>query len=520
MKKTPFLLLTILATVGCSSIKNQNKHLNDLISEENLKSDVDFVNNKLQKLQPKLYWYISKKDLDYKFDSLKSTITKPMTSKEFYRKLSPVVSEIKQGHTAVYPIEKQRTKKENKIFAQKGTGPFSQFDFEVNDNKLYVLKNKSYDKTIKPGSEVVAINGKNVSSLIQEYKTLFSSDGYNKTFHDRRLNRDFSSFFIYDNGILDSLKYDFKYNDTIRTVSIKRRVVDSLKTKPNETKKKLTAQEKAQIKLRIKHNSVYGYNPNTKTYNRNLKFIEKDSSVAVMSIKSFSIGNYKAFYDQSFRKINRLGSKALIIDLRNNFGGGLSEIAYLYTYLADSTFTFMDKSQVVSKTSLLKADYFKGASLSTKLVRTFVSPFYYSYMFFAVHKKADGNYYYSTQTKPRKVNPNAFKGKIYVLINGASFSASSIISSNLKGSKRAVFVGEETGGTYNGTVAGRMPTFKLPNSYLNLKLGLMLNAPHHKTEVEGRGIFPDKEIIPTLEDRIKGNDPEMEWILEDIKTKQ
>jgi hypothetical protein len=46
----------------------------------------------------------------------------------------------------------------------------------------------------------------------------------------------------------------------------------------------------------------------------------------------------------------------------------------------------------------------------------------------------------------------------------------------------------------------------------------MMMAPHHKTEIKGRGIFPDKEIIPTLEDRLKGNDPELSWILKDIKS--
>ncbi len=139
-------------------------------------------------------------------------------------------------------------------------------------------------------------------------------------------------------------------------------------------------------------------------------------------------------------------------------------------------------------------------------------------MFFTVHKDKNGKNIYATQTKPQKVNKNSFKGKVYVLINGMSFSASSIISSNLKGSKRATFVGEETGGAYNGTVAGFMPLVKLPNSELKIRIGLMLIAPHYKTEINGRGIFPDVPITPTLQDRIKGNDPEMDWILNDIKS--
>jgi hypothetical protein len=57
-------------------MKEHDKHINNLISEKELKADVDFIYKKLQRLQPKLYWYISKNELDYKFDSLKNTITK------------------------------------------------------------------------------------------------------------------------------------------------------------------------------------------------------------------------------------------------------------------------------------------------------------------------------------------------------------------------------------------------------------------------------------------------------------
>ena len=83
-------------------------------------------------------------------------------------------------------------------------------------------------------------------------------------------------------------------------------------------------------------------------------------------------------------------------------------------------------------------------------------------------KNTEGKYFYATsESKPLSIKPQAFQGKVYVLINGGSFSASCILSSNLQGSKRAVFVGEETGGTYNGTVAGRMPLLELPNSKLS-----------------------------------------------------
>jgi hypothetical protein len=77
-----------------------------------------------------------------------------------FLKKNPIVAAVRQGHTYLYPASTQMTKKETST-EEKGTGPFSQFDFDYFDNKLYVKKNKSYDTSIKAGSEVIAVNGIN-----------------------------------------------------------------------------------------------------------------------------------------------------------------------------------------------------------------------------------------------------------------------------------------------------------------------------------------------------------------------
>jgi C-terminal processing protease CtpA/Prc len=520
MKKILLLAASVLLFIQCNSVKNHNQHLADLKTQKQLKYDVDYAYKKLQDLHPDLYWYISKADLDYKFDSLKATIDKPMTGLDFYKKISPVIASVRQGHMSVIPDTKWFTKRESKALVDKGIGPFSQFEFDIFNGKIYVIKNKSYDKSIKPGSEVVAINNTNLADLLKRYAAWFTSDGFNQTFKNTRLGKNFPLFYSNENGIQDSLVYSFKYHDSIQTAIIKRRIVDSVKTDTGQKpeKKRITAAEKEKLKAEKKKKALYGYNEMTKLYNRNLKFTESDSSIAIMKIHGFSIGNASAFYKQSFEKISQYKTKTLIIDIRDNPGGSLYEIADLYGYLSDSTYVFSDKSEVASKTSLLHADYLKGGSLGTKALKAVFAPLYYGYMFFKVHKNEDGKFYYSTtDSKPHQKKTEAFNGKVYVLINGGSFSASCILSSNLKGSKRAYFVGQETGGAYNGTVAGRMPIITLPNSKIQVHVGLMLIAPHYKSEIEGRGIFPDKEIIPTLQDRLTDNDPEMNWVMEDIK---
>jgi C-terminal processing protease CtpA/Prc len=262
---------------------------------------------------------------------------------------------------------------------------------------------------------------------------------------------------------------------------------------------------------------VNGYNADSKNYNRYLVFIEKDSGVAIMKIRSFSKGNFRPFYKESFREIESYKSNTLILDLRDNGGGRLSEIVDLYSYLSDSTFVFLDKSEVVSKSSLMEGAYFNGGSFGLKILKAIYAPILYSYLLLTVHKESDGKNYYATHARPNKVKEGAFRGKIYVMINGGSFSASSLISSNLKSSKRVTFVGQETGGAFNGTVAGFMPVVKLPHSKLKIRIGIMAMAPHNKTEIKGHGIIPDKEIITTLKDRLQENDPELNWILDDIK---
>lgn len=509
MKKAFFLTFFSFLFLQCSSVKEHNTHLNDLISEQELKEDVDFTYKKLQDFQPRLYWYISKKELDYKFDSLKTTITKPMTSFEFYKKLSPVVGSVRQGHLFVSPSIKILSKSEKKALKKKGTSPFSQFDFQIINDKMYIIKNKSDNKTIQTGTEVIAVNGKNVNELIPVYYKLFASDGYNTTFKRKWMPVLFPKFYNYENGNQDSIHYTFKQNDSLKVICIKRK-------KTEDTAKSLSAKTK---KISKKDKNTYGYNNLTKTNNRDLKFLEKDSSIALLKIKNFALGKPSRFYKESFNKIQLNKTKTLIIDLRDNTGGSLKEIVNLYSYLSDSTFIFIDPIQVVSKTALVEKTPFTNSSLLSKIL---ITPIYAPIAFFKTHKDKNGNYYssfYSSSYKPKTINKKAFKGKVYVMINGSTFSAASIISSNLKGSKRATFVGEETGGAYNGTVAGIMPTIKLPNSEVKIKIGLGAITPFYKTTIEGRGIFPDKEITPTIADYVNGIDPELNWILEDIKNK-
>ena len=69
----------------------------------------------------------------------------------------------------------------------------------------------------------------------------------------------------------------------------------------------------------------------------------------------------------------------------------------------------------------------------------------------------------------------------------------------------------------NRVGVGIMPLVALPNSKIPLRLGLMDIKTINQTDAVGRGVFPDKEIIQTLQDKINNKDPEVDWILIDSK---
>ena len=89
MKKL-FTVLILIIVYSCQSVKKNNLFLEKKIPVEELKKDVDFTYQKLQRFHPNLYWYISKENLDHKFDSLKTAIQKPLTPNDFFFKLKNI----------------------------------------------------------------------------------------------------------------------------------------------------------------------------------------------------------------------------------------------------------------------------------------------------------------------------------------------------------------------------------------------------------------------------------------------
>ena len=528
------LLLAISITLllaSCASIEKHNLQITKLHSVEDLQEDTDKFYTQLKRNHPHLYQFTSKDVLDYKFDSLKTAIVKPMNSRTFYKQLAKVSKYVGQGHMSVSPPSKQFTRKERKQL-NKMEFAINNLDFEYLDNTLFVTNAREAD-TVLINSEVLKIEEENTSDLIKKYKQLIASDGYNTTFHNRVVGTRFMSYYVKDKGRFDSLTLTFKNSDSTFIKKYKRVLKDAfVKSKDSVTKdstalkpiKKLTKAEKKAKKLeqnqKYKDNRTYGYNPIRKENTRNLNFVGKDSTIALMKIRGFKGGKYKWFYEEVFTTLDSLKTETLIIDLRNNFGGSLKEIAVLYSYLTDKNFTFINPSEVNSRIPVLKSVMSNSNSITTNAFIGILSPIILVHNVIKTSKKEGKLYYNFKVSKAQEPSPKNFKGKIYVLINGNSFSASSILSTKLKEDKRAIFVGEETGGAHNGTVAGIYKIYELPNTKIKARIGLMHIDTPYKISPDGYGVQPDVVVLPNYEDRLNTIDPELEWVLKDVRIKK
>lgn len=489
---------------SCASIRKHNEQRASCIPPEQLKEDIDYAYLKLKQMHPQLYWYIPKQELERKFDSLKQTINEPLTPLQFYFKLQPVIAGIREGHLSLRIPRKRFTKKEIKKLEHK-TGLFSRFEYYIADNRMYIIQNRDSIENIQPGTEILSINSTPVSDYIKKYKNLISSDGYNTTFQPYFLKDLFFNYYTAEHGLSDKATIETLYNGEKKTLTLRREIKSDTDLEKDKEMKKRTPEKK-----------MNDYVAASNSYNRSFKFLDKDSTIAYIKVKSFSREYSDEFYKKTFSKIKDAKSSYLIIDVRNNYGGSLYEINNLYSYLANEPFTLIKPSQVTSRDIPLRTNYFRKSSALEFAFKSIAYPSYFFAQAFSTYKK-DGKVFYKMKAdKPTKPNKEAFQGRVFVLINGGSFSASSIITAKLKNDKRATLVGEETGGANDGTVAGFYSYQKLPNSEIKFPIGLLLVQPNINFSDSKKGVVPDVVVKESIQDIIERKDPQLDWIRSEI----
>ena len=193
----------------------------------------------------------------------------------------------------------------------------------------------------------------------------------------------------------------------------------------------------------------------------------------------------------------------LIIDLRWNNGGNMRFAEYLFSFFIDSTHRYYNDAEIKQPVMEGVAKYGRSRNMKPMMEKQL-----------GVLEPKNGVYYLPGDkfmvdpTKPQ------FKGELYLLTNGFSFSATSAFISQVQENDFGYVVGETPGGAFAGVNAGPPMMVELPNSKIRLYyriIGTRYNVEANKVSTK-----VDFKVDYTLESFTTGKDVQMEYVLERI----
>jgi hypothetical protein len=438
--------------------------------------DIDYTEKYLTKFHPDPYRYISKDSLHAFIARIKARIDTPLNEMQLRYCIKRIVVKIGCGHTDAAASKKyaKAVKKINRPVLPLNV-------FVTDSNKLVVLNNLSSDTTIKPGDEILSIGNRAVSAILKTMYATITTDGYNQTLK-KQVSR-YNSF---------KYHYSFCHGFTLDYIA-------KIKHHDNQiTSHKLLGISTLKDTLILpKRDSLI---PIYKTKTCNYSIIAHKKPIAVIDINSFRGRHWRRFMKRSFRNIKKNKIEHLVIDLRDNGGGQINLGLHLLSYLIDKK-TVLPFDKKINSTAL-NPKYKMGLMRPVPFLFTFKLP--------VRIKNGKLRHYFIGFPKKGK----QYKGQIYVLINGKSFSMSGVTASYLKYKSNAIVIGEETGANIAGSNAAISGKIILPNS--KVIVFIPLYHLYHDIDVknDGRGLMPDHPTKYTKDDILNGEDVDLKKVKE------
>ncbi|RYG52483.1 MAG: peptidase S41 [Chitinophagaceae bacterium] len=470
-----------LASCSVSRVSSERK-----FPAKQLKEDFSIFQGALEESHPSLYWFTPKEKMDAAFSEVYSHLNDSMTERQFRTHLLKVITSIRCGHTSI-----NYSKRFSRYLDTAGLKLFP-LGFKVWKDTLAVTANLNRkDSIFRRGTVVKSINNYSSKQLIDTFFNYITGDGYSQAGRYQTLST-FGTFgVLYKNvlGLTDSFAITYvtpEGSDAVATIPVYKPVKDSVEVSDSLKPEKYSQRDRRTLRR------------------FSTRHVQVDTSLnsAYMLLNTFSTGtNLRKFFRTSFKNIDRLGLKHLVIDVRSNGGGEAGNSTLLTQYLTDHKFKVGDSLYAVKRSSKYR-DYIK------------FQPIYWLITSVITHKRSDGNFhfgYYERHTF-RPFKKHHFDGSIYILTGGNSFSATTLFAQELKGQKNVTIVGEETGGGAYGNTAWIIPELTLPNTRLRVGIPKFRFVMRRELVKEGRGVMPDVFAAPTAKDIQKGIDVKLEAV--------
>jgi C-terminal processing protease CtpA/Prc len=453
------------------------------ISPDLLRADMDLFVRTIEEIGVDPYINLSKDAFYKEIKILKDGIDRPLTRREAMLRFVPVVNELRLSHT--YPFIPWKLFEEKSLYDRNG-GKYLPLDVKIEDNRLWIADNYSPAK-IPAGEEIIAINGVSSKALIDNlYRYAAGATRFAKLM-DIRDGFPIQLWWVYDfQG-----PFNIKTKKSVYSLSGLTSVeLENLKSnRPNQEAKK--------------ENEQYEYR-------------QMDSTTGLLNIRDFTItdeAKYYGFLDSVFLQLRNQSIKNLIIDVRDNPGGGddygIEIIKYLYDqpFKAYSKF-YYKKSKVMEDFSYMFLYPEDRNNPKMRMAANCLGD---------CQEEHDYGTYYECDNRAHDPKPDSirFRGNIYVLSNYKVYSAANCFVGLIKDYRIGKIIGTETGQSMSND--GQQCWFFLP--HMNVMAGgstTLCVRPNGDPGTE-RGIIPDYEVFQSEEDKTRGVDAVMDFTMKLIK---
>lgn len=475
---TAVLLCLMWPLVGLSrgQAKDDGNSFGAKLSVSQMQEDFDLAHKALEEAHSGLYRYSSKPDLDRAFAAERAKLNRPMTRMDFLVVMSETVALIHCGHTSVDPDDQLKQEIDNTPL----------FPLRVHPERagLMVLSNDtSSDETIRPGMELLRINGKNVADILARIWPLLSADGDIET--DKRMH--IPNFF--------PLYYCALFGPSDR-FTVEARDASGRKVTANLQGVTRADREKNQNPVNAAFRASVA-RLNWPKENLAIRFL-KDPDIAEVRIRYFIGDDFPKWTAETFKTLAQRGTKALILDLRNDGGGQDEYGAMLVSYLTDKSFRYFERINIKTISPSFKM-YSDWNTNNEARLRDGTTP------------DPTGGYVVTSRLHPclaeQSPAKDPFLGKVIVLIDGGTFSTAADFCAIVHHLKRATFIGEETGGGYYGNNSGYGMRLTLRNSKLQVRIPMYeyWNAVQGD-DAKRHGTIPDFFVEAKVADLLRGRD--------------
>ncbi len=470
------LALVLALTLGAASASDEHAPWQRKLAPAELRADFDYLYRGLQSAHADLYVHRSKPDYDARFAEDRARLTAPMTLFEAQVLFQRFAAYGNVGHARIeFPSAAYQA------FREQGGRTFPIY-LRISEGRAYVGENLSGNSQIRPGEEVLTLNGEAIAQWLARTAQHISAD--TPYIAHSLLEFSFPRYLWLELGEQPSFALTLRNAEAeVYETRIDARTQEQIRAASREQPAQFTLESNERT-VRMLDDAV--------AYLRPGPFYNAEDPNAIWDNTA-----YLQFIDDAFAQILAEEARTLIIDLRDNPGGDSSFSDPLLAWFADEPFRFCSQF-------LIRSSDEAAASNQARLDANPGATNGVSALFARDYARTPRGQQFAFDipwAQPRE--GERFAGRVVVLINRHTYSNAVNAAATVQDYGFGLIAGEKTSDM--ATTYGAMEQFTLEHTGLSVGFPKAhIIRPSGERRVDG--VTPDlairSPIAPTAEDAV------------------